>query len=100
MYFDETKSEPKCGVNKSVVGRRFISPQLVSAKPVGMRLALALLSAMLLAVISPAHGQANPVRYSFANTPDGANPRYGTQPGISTAQRSMAALTTSARCLS
>jgi len=39
---------------------------------------LALLSAMLLAVIPLAHGQTETVRFSFANTPDGANPRYMT----------------------
>jgi uncharacterized repeat protein (TIGR03803 family) len=78
MYFLETKDEGKCGLNNSTVGRKFVSPHLVSAKPVGMRLALALLSALLLAAVPPAHGQTETVRYSFANSPDGANPRYVT----------------------
>ena len=33
-------------------------------------------SALLLAAIPPAHGQTETVLYSFANSPDGANPRY------------------------
>ena len=77
MYFLETKGEGKCGLNNSAVGRTFVSPQLVSAKPVGV-LALALLSALLLAAVPPAHGQTEKVLYSFANSPDGANPRYVT----------------------
>lgn len=77
MYFLETKSERTRCVNPSV-GRRFVRPELVWAKPVGLRLALALLSAMLLVLIPPAHSQTETVRYSFANTPDGANPRYVT----------------------
>ena len=34
--------------------------------------------ALLLAAVRPAHGQTETVLYSFANTPDGANPRYVT----------------------
>ena len=78
MYFLGTSSEDKCGLNNSAVGQKFVSPQLVSAKPVGARLALALLSALLLAAVPPAHGQAEKVLYSFVNSPDGANPRYVT----------------------
>ena len=77
MYFLETKDEGKCCLNNSAVGRTFVSPQLVSAKPVGM-LALALLSALLLAAVPPAHSQTEKVLYSFVNSPDGANPRYAT----------------------
>ena len=78
MYFLEIKGEGKRGFNNFVVGRKFVSPQLVSAKEVGMRLAMALLSALLLAAVPPAHGQTETVLYSFANSPDGANPRYVT----------------------
>jgi uncharacterized repeat protein (TIGR03803 family) len=78
MNFLETKSEGKCGLNKSAVGPKFVSPQLVSAKPAGVRLALALLFTLLLATAPPAHGQTESVRYSFANSPDGANPRFVT----------------------
>jgi len=77
MYFLETKGERKCGVNNIAVGRTFVRRQLVSAKPVGVRLALRLISALLLAAVPPAHGQTD-VLYSFANSPDGANPRYVT----------------------
>ena len=76
MYFLETKGEGKCGLSNSAVGRRFVSPKPVSAKPGGMRLALALLSALLLSAVAPAHGQTENVLHSFANSPDGANPRY------------------------
>ena len=38
----------------------------------------ALLSALLLAAVRPAHSQTESVLYSFANSPDGANPRYVT----------------------
>jgi len=34
MYFPEIKGEERCGLNNSGVGRKFVSPQLVSAKPV------------------------------------------------------------------
>ncbi|HKV82551.1 MAG TPA: choice-of-anchor tandem repeat GloVer-containing protein [Candidatus Sulfotelmatobacter sp.] len=80
MYCLETKSERKCSFNNSAVGRKFVSPQLVSAKTVGMRLPLAqaLFCAVLLAVVPPAHGQTEKVLDSFANSPDGANPRYVT----------------------
>jgi uncharacterized repeat protein (TIGR03803 family) len=78
MYFLETKGERKGGLNNSADSQRFVSPKLVSAKPGGMRLALALLSALLLAAVPPAHGQSENVRHSFANSPDGANPRYVT----------------------
>jgi uncharacterized repeat protein (TIGR03803 family) len=78
MYFLETKGEGKCGLNNSAVGPRFVAPKLVSAKPGGMRLALALLSALLLSAVAPAHGQTENVLHSFANSPDGANPRYVT----------------------
>jgi uncharacterized repeat protein (TIGR03803 family) len=79
MYFLETKSKRKCSLNNSAVGRKSVSPQLVRAKCAGTRLALALavFSALLLAVL-PAHGQTEKVLYSFANSPDGANPRYVT----------------------
>lgn len=79
MYFQETTRERKCGLNNSAVGQKFVPPQLDSARPVGTRLALtlALLSALLLAA-PPAHGQTENVLYSFANSPDGANPRYVT----------------------
>jgi uncharacterized repeat protein (TIGR03803 family) len=78
MSFLETKSEGKCGLNNSAVGRKFVSLQLVLATPIGTRLALAVLSALLLAAVPPAHGQTEHVLYSFANSPDGANPRYVT----------------------
>lgn len=80
MYFRETKSEGKCGLNNSAVGRKFVSLQLLSAKPVGMRLTLrlAVVAALLVAAVRPAHGQTESVLYSFANTPDGANPLYVT----------------------
>jgi uncharacterized repeat protein (TIGR03803 family) len=35
-------------------------------------------SALLVATIPPAHGQTEKLLYSFANNPDGANPRYAT----------------------
>ena len=78
MYFLKTKDTGKCGLNNCAAGRKFISPPLLSAQPVGMRLAVTLLSALLLAALPPAHGQTETVVHSFANSPDGANPRYVT----------------------
>ena len=78
MYFQETKAEGKCGLNNSAVGRKFVSSKLASAKPVGLRLAPALLSVLLLAAVPLAYGQTENVLHSFANSPDGANPRYVT----------------------
>lgn len=75
MYFLNTKGEGKCGLNNSAVGR-IASPQLVSPKLVNVLL-LALLS-VLLAAVPPAHSQTESVLASFANSPDGANPLYGT----------------------
>ena len=77
MYFLETKGEGKRGLNNSLAGLKFASPQLVSAKPIGM-LVFGLISVLLLTAVTPAHGQTESVLYSFANSPDGANPRYVT----------------------
>ena len=43
----------------------------------GSRVAVAL-CALLLAAVAPAHGQSENVLWTFANTPDGATPRYVT----------------------
>ena len=66
MYFLQTKDEGKCSLNHSAIRRKFSRT----------RLALAMLSALLLAVVPQAHGQSESVLHSFTNSPDGATPRF------------------------
>ena len=66
MYFLQTKDEGECSLNHSSIRRKFSRT----------RLALAMLSALLLAVVPQAHGQSESVLHSFTNSPDGATPRF------------------------
>src|SRR5215472_5120278 len=68
MYYLQTKDERKCSLNHSAIGRKF------SRTP----LALAMLSALLLAAVPQAHGQSESVLHSSTNSPDGATPSFVT----------------------
>ena len=66
----------KCGFNNSAVGPKLRSTKLTAAMRAA--LTLAVISALLLAAVQPAHGQRETVLYSFADSPDGWNPFYVT----------------------
>jgi len=76
MRFPVTTNGVKCGFNNSAVESKLGSTKRVSATKGVVKLAM--LSVLLFVAVPSAQAQTETVLYSFANSPDGANPRFVT----------------------